>query len=149
MITPVLTTERLVLRGWRDVDADPYAALNADPHVMEHFPSTLTSDQSVEMLDRMIESWRVRGYGLWAVDVVPAVGRAGGFIGFVGLASPTWEMPFTPCVEVGWRLARHAWGHGYAPEAARVALTWGFANVDLPGDEIVSFTTPATRSRAG
>lgn len=153
MITPVLTTERLVLRGWRDVDADPYTALNADPYVMEHFPSTLTSDQSVEMIDRMTQSWRVRGYGLWAVEVVPAasggdVGRTGGFIGFVGLASPTWEMPFTPCVEVGWRLARHAWGHGYAPEAARVALTWGFANVDLPGDEIVSFTTAGnTKSR--
>lgn len=96
------------------------------------------------MVDRMIDGWRVRGYGLWAVEVA-ATGR---FIGFVGLSSPTWDMPFTPCVEVGWRLAQNAWGNGYAPEAAKAAVAWGFENVDLPRGEIVSFTTVGnTKSR--
>lgn len=137
VVTPTVVTDRLVMRNWRAADTDPYADLNADPVVMEHFPSTLTRPQSGEILDRIAEHWRVRGYGLWAVEVA-ATGR---FIGFVGLSSPTWEMSFTPCVEVGWRLARHAWGHGYASEAARVAIDWGFAHVELPRDEIVSFTT--------
>lgn len=136
-MTPRLTTDRLLLREWREDDKAPYAALNADPVVMEHFPSTLTPEQSDEMVERMAASWRDRGYGLWAVEVR----ESGTFIGFVGLSSPAWEAHFTPCVEVGWRLARHAWGHGYATEAARAAIEWGFAELDLPGDQIVSFTT--------
>ena len=138
-MTPRLTTGRLLLREWREDDKAPYAALNADPVVMEHFPSTLTPEQSDEMVERMAASWRDRGYGLWAVEVR----ESGTFIGFVGLSSPAWEAHFTPCVEVGWRLARHAWGHGYATEAARAAIGWGFAELDLPGDQIVSFTTVA------
>jgi len=134
---PRLSTDRLLLREWHDRDRAPYAALNADPAVMEHFPSTLTEQQSGEMVDRIIAKWDTDGHGLWAVEVV----ATGEFIGFVGLAAPTWEMSFTPCVEVGWRLARSAWGHGYAPEAARAVVAWGFAHLDLPGDEIVSFTT--------
>ena len=106
---------------------------------MEHFPSTLTHEQSDEMVDRMIAKWASDGHGLWAVEII----ATGEFIGFVGLAAPTWTTSFTPCVEVGWRLAKAAWGHGYAPEAARAAVAWGFANLDLPGDEIVSFTTIA------
>lgn len=143
-MTPRLTTDRLVLREWRDDDKPPYAALNGDPVVMEHFPSTLTPSQSDEMVDRMAAAWHDRGYGLWAVEV-----RATGeFIGFVGLSSPSWQAEFTPCIEVGWRLARSAWGHGYAPEAATAALEWGFTELDLPDDEIVSFTTVAnTRSQ--
>ncbi len=136
-MTPRLVTDRLVLRGWREDDKAPYAQLNGDPDVMEHFPSTLTPSQSGEMVDRMAASWAERGYGLWAVEVRDT-GRC---IGFVGLSSPTWEMPFTPCVEVGWRLAKESWGHGYAPEGARAALAWGFANLDPPGNEFVSFTT--------
>jgi RimJ/RimL family protein N-acetyltransferase len=134
-------TPRLVLRGWRDADRAPYAALNADPVVMEHFPSTLTASQSDEMVDRMAAAWRDRGWGLWAVEVRDE----GRFIGFVGLSSPTWDAPFTPCVEIGWRLARHAWGRGYAPEAARAALDVAFRDVALPRDEVVSFTTTANR----
>jgi ribosomal-protein-alanine N-acetyltransferase len=136
-VTPVLLTDRLVLRGWSDADKAPYAALNADPEVMEHFPSTLSAAQSDEMVERMRSAWSERGFGLWAVDRVDT----GELIGFVGLSSPSWSE--RPCVEVGWRLARRHWGHGFAPEAGRVALDWGFTHLDLPSDEIVSFTTEA------
>ena len=127
------------MREWRETDREPYAALNADPEVMRHFPSTLTAQQSGEMIDRMTAAWVDRGFGLWAVERVDT----SEFIGFVGLAPPGWQAAFTPCVEVGWRLARQHWGHGFAPEAAFAALEWGFANVELPGDEIVSFATVA------
>jgi RimJ/RimL family protein N-acetyltransferase len=124
----VIRTERLVLRQWRDDDRAPFAALNADPVVMEHFPSTMTREQSDAFVDFNIRTIRERGWGLWAVD-------AGGmFIGFVGLNEPR----FMPGVEVGWRLARAAWGHGYATEAARAAVA--FARDDLRLDEVVSFT---------
>jgi ribosomal-protein-alanine N-acetyltransferase len=138
-MTPTLWTERLQLRGWRDDDKPTYAALNADPEVMAHFPSTLTAAQSAEMVDRFVAGWEQRGYGLWAVEVR----ESGRFIGFVGLSSPTWQTSFTPCIEVGWRLSKSAWGHGYAPEAARAALTWGFEHLDPPRGEFVSFTTVA------
>jgi RimJ/RimL family protein N-acetyltransferase len=140
--TPVLETGRLVLREWRDADIGPFAALNADPVVMEHFPSTLDARQSAEMVERHRSLWADRGFGLWAVEVRDT----STFIGFVGLTSPGWEAHFTPAVEVGWRLSRHAWGHGYAPEAARAAIGWGFETLDVPGDEIVSFTVVANRN---
>jgi RimJ/RimL family protein N-acetyltransferase len=124
----VIRTERLVLRQWRDDDRAPFAALNADPVVMEHFPSTMTREQSDAFVDFNIRTIRERGWGLWAVDA------DGTFIGFVGLNEPR----FMPGVEVGWRLARAAWGHGYATEAARAAVA--FARDDLRLDEVVSFT---------
>jgi RimJ/RimL family protein N-acetyltransferase len=124
----VIRTERLVLRQWRDDDRAPFAALNADPVVMEHFPSTMTREQSDAFVDFNIRTIRERGWGLWAVDA------DGMFIGFVGLNEPR----FMPGVEGGWRLARAAWGHGYATEAARAAVA--FARDDLRLDEVVSFT---------
>jgi RimJ/RimL family protein N-acetyltransferase len=130
------------MREWRDSDREPYAALNADAEVMRHFPSTLTVEQSSEMIDRMMSVWIDRSFGLWAVERSDTTD----FIGFVGLAAPTWHAAFTPCVEVGWRLAKQHWGHGFAPEAATAALEWGFANVDLPDDQVVSFTTVANVS---
>ncbi len=139
MTTPRLSTERLLMREWRDDDRDPYAVLNADPEVMRHFPSMLTPQQSAEMIDRMAAAWVDRGFGLWAVERLDR----SEFIGFVGLSVPGWQASFTPCVEVGWRLGRQHWGHGFAPEAAMAALEWGFANVDPPNGEIVSFTTVA------
>lgn len=128
-------TPRLVLRQWRDQDRTPFAALNADPLVMEHFPALMTRDQSDTWVDRCIKRIVRDGYGLWAVEVT----TSGEFIGFVGLAVPTWEAAFTPCTEIGWRLARSAWGHGYATEAANAALETAFDTIGL--NEVVSFTT--------
>ena len=139
---PVLRTARLTLRGWQDQDRDPFAALNADPEVMEHFPGLQDRAHSDTMIDRAMQLWAEDGFCWWAVEADDL-----GFIGFTGLARPRWDAPITPCVEIGWRLARRAWGHGFAPEAARAALDWGFRTRHL--DEIVSFTVPAnTRSRA-
>ena len=141
---PRLATDRLLLREWLPEDREPFARLNGDPRVMEFLSrGTLDRAGSDEMIDRIEARWRTDGHGQWAVER-----RADAtFIGFVGLAAPTFEAPFTPCVEIGWRLAAEAWGHGYATEAARAALRFGFDDVGL--DEIVSFTVPANvRSRA-
>jgi RimJ/RimL family protein N-acetyltransferase len=135
--TPRVSTARLLMREWRDSDRVPYAEINGDPDVMRHFPSRLTPRQSDEMIERMAAAWRDRGFGLWAVERADT----SELIGFVGLSSPSWHADFTPCVEVGWRLGKQHWGLGFAPEAAAAALDWGFANVDLPGDQIVSFAT--------
>ena len=136
MITHV-ATQRLLLRAWTDSDREPFAALNADPEVMRHFPSTLTTDESNGMVDLLMAGFQQRGYGLWAVERLDT----NEFIGFIGLSSPRWTTSFTPCVEVGWRLAHEHWGHGFAPEGARAALAFAFTYVDLPNDEVVSFTT--------
>jgi ribosomal-protein-alanine N-acetyltransferase len=143
MSAPTLRTDRLVLRGWREPDREPYAAMNADPRVMEHFPGTMTRAESDAHVDAIAEHFAARGYGLWAVEVP---GEAE-FIGFVGLSVPRFQAHFTPAVEVGWRLATFAWGRGYATEAAREALRFGFEEAGLA--EIVSFTAPVNeRSRA-
>ena len=130
-----LRTERLVLRDWRDSDLAPFAALNADPDVMQYFRGTLTRAESDAFAARIRANLQQDGWGLWAVEVI------GGepFIGFVGLARQTFEAHFTPAVEVGWRLAKAAWGRGYAPEAARAVIEFGFAELGLT--EIVSITT--------
>ena len=134
MSAPELSTERLRLRHWRDADRQPFAALNADPVVMEHFPATLFRDESDRLMDRIVAAMAEHPWGLWAVEVV----EGAPFVGFVGLSQPSWEADFTPCVEVGWRLARAHWGRGYATEAARRALAYGLEEIGL--DEIVSFT---------
>jgi len=136
-------TPRLRLRQWRESDREPFAALNADPEVMEFFPSL----QSREASDASIDAWQARfasqGWSNWAIEL-----RATGeFLGFTGLSVPRRVLPFSPCVEVGWRLAREHWGRGYATEAARAALEVGFTRLGL--GEIVSFTTIGNlRSRA-
>lgn len=132
---------RVLLRAWQPRDLDEFAALNADPAVMEFMPALLTRGEAAAMLDRMQAKLVERGWGQWCADID---GRCAGFI---GLAAPTFEAHFTPCVEIGWRLARWAWGHGYATEGARLALAHGFDTLQLA--EIVSFTTVANaRSRA-
>jgi RimJ/RimL family protein N-acetyltransferase len=131
----VIRTERLILRRWRDADRAPFAALNADPEVMRHMPAVLTRAGSDELAARIDGHFDRHGFGLWAVEVV----ASGDFVGFVGLAVPRFEAAFTPCVEIGWRLARAAWGHGYATEAARASSRHGFEVLGLA--EIVSFTS--------
>jgi RimJ/RimL family protein N-acetyltransferase len=141
-VDPELRTRRLLLRRWRDEDRAPFAALNADPAVMEHFPAALSRRESDALVDRIEAGFEERGWGLWAVEVPGSAG----FAGFVGLNPPTFDAPFTPAVEVGWRLAREHWGTGYASEGGSAALAFGFDTLGL--DEIVSFTTHAnTRSR--
>ncbi|WP_433161963.1 GNAT family N-acetyltransferase [Kribbella sp. CA-247076] len=129
-----LSTDRLLLRQWRDSDREPWAAMNADPVVMEHFPAVQSRADSDAMVDRASEQIEAAGWGLWALEVRDT----GEFIGFTGLAVPRFEAHFMPTVEIGWRLAKGAWGNGYATEAARAALAHGFGPAGL--DEIVSFT---------
>lgn len=137
-----LRTDRLRLRRWREADRPPFARLNADPKVMEYFPSTLSRVESDAFVDWIEAFFDEHGFGLWAVE---AVGVAD-FIGFVGLNIPAFPAHFTPAVEVGWRLDRPYWGRGYATEAARAAVAFGFETLGLA--EIVSFTAPANvRSR--
>lgn len=132
---PEIRTERLLLRRWRESDLDPFAAMNADPVVMEHFfHGVRTRDETAEFIARIEQEFERRGFGLWAVEVAGGVP----FVGFVGLHEARFDAPFTPAVEVGWRLARDHWGHGYATEAAKAALAFGFEDAGLV--EIVSFT---------
>ena len=133
---PLLQGKRVKLRDWVDADREAFAALNADPNVMRHFPATLTREESDRLADRIQDDLRREGFGLWAVEVP---GEAP-FIGFVGLSRPRFEAHFTPCVEVGWRLAHAHHGKGYASEGARLAVAFGFEACGLA--EIVSFTPP-------
>jgi RimJ/RimL family protein N-acetyltransferase len=129
-----LETPRLRLRQWRQSDREPFAALNADPVVMRYFPGT----QSRELSDRSIDLWRAeldeRGWSNWAVEVL----ESGAFVGFIGLSVPKRPLPFMPCVEIGYRLAKEHWGNGYATEGARAALRLAFTRIAL--EEVVSFT---------
>lgn len=137
-----LRTPRLVLRTWRDEDLAPFAAMNADPRVMEHFPSVLTREESDALVVRIGASIEEHRFGFWAVEM-PGVAN---FVGFVGLAVPSFEAPFMPCVEIGWRIAFEHWDRGIATEAARAALDAAFGQLGLA--EVVSFTvTDNTRSR--
>ena len=130
----MIRTERLLLRRWRDADREPFAAMNADPAVVEHLQGPMSREGSDDFIDRIEQHWDEHGWGLWAVEV-PEVAP---FIGYVGLWPADYVEP--GMVEVGWRLAREHWGHGYATEAARAALEYGFTHVGLA--EIVSFTVP-------
>ncbi|CAN2532940.1 Acetyltransferase [Methylocapsa aurea] len=139
MAAPTLFTKRLRLRGWRDSDLEPFAELNADPRVMQFYPRTLDRARSNASADRIRAKLNVRGFGLWAVeapDVAP-------FLGYVGLAEPAFCSHFTPCVEIGWRLAYPYWGQGYATEAATAALDHAFHALSL--SEVVSFTALGNR----
>ena len=108
-----IRTERLLLRRWVQSDRVPFAEINADPRVMEHFPSVLTRAESDVLVDRIEAHFERHGFGLWAVEVLDQIP----FVGFVGLAIPSFDAHFTPCVEVGWRLCVESWGRGYATEA--------------------------------
>lgn len=136
-------TERLNLHPLTLNDTDDMAAINADPKVMEHFPAPMTASQTKTFMQRVVKHWEDNGFGLCALEIR----ETGAFIGFTGLTHPPYETPFTPCVEVGWRLNPAAWGQGFAYEAARACLKWGFGGLRL--NEIVSFTTITNTRSSG
>jgi RimJ/RimL family protein N-acetyltransferase len=139
-----METERLLLRRWRDADRAPFARLNADPTVMEFYPAPLSAEESDAMVDRIESHFRQHGFGPWAAELR----ETGEFIGYVGLAVPRFVAHFTPCVEIGWRLAAEQWGKGLATEGARAVLRYAFEVLALL--EVVSFTVPANvHSRRG
>lgn len=130
-----LRTARLLLRQWRPSDLTPFAALNADPEAMRYFPSTLNRDASDAMARRCRDLIEQRGWGFWAAEEQ----ATGAFVGFIGLHTPAAELPCSPCVEVGWRLARSHWGKGLATEGATASLRYAFQELHL--SEVVSFTS--------
>jgi len=140
---PCLTTPRLLLRRWAPSDLAPFAELNGDREVMRHIREPMTRADSDAFAARIEEHFESDGYGLWALEVR----ETGTFVGFAGLARQTFDAPFNPSIEVGWRLAREAWGHGYATEAGSAALDFAFEALEL--DEVVSITTTGNvRSQA-
>jgi RimJ/RimL family protein N-acetyltransferase len=143
-VTPIeFETARLRLRQWRDADRGPYAAMNADPAVMKFFPGIQSRETSDASIDRWQEQFASQGWSNWAAELK----ETGEFIGFIGLSVPRRVLPFSPCVEIGWRLAHAHWRKGLASEGARGALRVGFERLEL--GEIVSFTARANdRSRA-
>lgn len=141
----MITTDRLILRDWKESDLAPFADMNADPRVREFFPGLQTREESDASAKGASEHVKKCGWGFWAAELI----ATGEFIGFIGLEDVRFSAPFnqtSPAVEIGWRLAHGYWGQGYATEGALAALRYGFNNLDL--DEIVSFTTVANqRSR--
>jgi len=139
MVMIYLETDRLLLRAWSDDDLDAFAAMCSDPEVMRHFPNVLTREQSEQLVSRARDKRQKDGFCVSPVEVK----STGEFVGFVGLSRPAYNapLPFDPCVEIGWRLKRSAWGQGYAGEAARAWLRFGFETIGL--SEIVAFTIPA------
>jgi len=133
-MTTILETERLIVRNWQPEDIEPFAAMNADPRVMEFFPATMSRAETETMMAVLNERRKKLGFCFWAVELK----ESGEFIGFTGLSVPRFETHFTPCVEIGWRLAHALWGHGYATEAAKSTLRYAFETLSLK--EIVSFT---------
>jgi RimJ/RimL family protein N-acetyltransferase len=138
-----METIRLKLRQWKKEDWPLFAAINADPEVMEYFPRTLRDRESNQMANKIHALIAERGWGFWAVEIK----KIQQFIGFVGLHEPSPELPFTPCVEIGWRLAKKYWGCGYATEAAQAALEVAFEQLHLT--QVYAFTAVNNlRSRA-
>ena len=138
-----LQTNRLKLRQWKDSDLITFAKLSADPEVMRFYPSTLNKNESDDLACKIKGLIAKRGWGFWAIEEL----KTEKFIGFVGLHEPTYDLPVTPCVEIGWRLAKEYWGKGYATEASNISLDFAFNKLNL--DKIYSFTSVANiKSRA-
>jgi RimJ/RimL family protein N-acetyltransferase len=140
----VLQTERLIMRTWRDADIDPYTAMCSDPVVMEFFPKLQTRDESAAQIERLNSKIASDGFGFWALEHAGELPPSG-LIGFCGISRVWFDAHFTPAVEIGWRLRRDAWGHGFATEAARAAMAFGW---DLGLEEIVAFLVPNNRRSA-
>ncbi len=130
-----IETNRLLLRQWKPADSEVYIAMNADKEVMEFFPSVLTAEQSLEQIERITKHIDEQGYGLFAVERKDN----GAFIGFTGLSHPRFTEWFTPCIEIGWRIDKANWKKGFATEAAKACVRFGFEKLLLK--EIYSFTS--------
>ncbi|HEY1679965.1 MAG TPA: GNAT family N-acetyltransferase [Candidatus Sulfotelmatobacter sp.] len=135
-MTPSLTTQRLLLRRWHTSDRLPFQKLNADPRVMEFMPAVLSPEESDRLMDRIEEHFEHYGFGLFAAVLL----ESQTFIGFIGLSVPTFDAPFMPAVEIGWRLSADYWGRGLATEGAHAMLRHAFEDLEIPA--LVSFTTP-------
>lgn len=131
---PVITTERLILRTWCEVDIEPFVQMNSDHIVMKYFPDVMSRDQTLQAVERIKQHFDEYGYGWFAVDAKSTEE----FIGFIGFSHPRFESFFTPCVEIGWRLKSEYWGKGLATEGANACLQYGFENLNL--NKIYSFT---------
>jgi RimJ/RimL family protein N-acetyltransferase len=130
-----LETDRLLMREWQEGDLKPFAEMGQDPDVMRYFPKQMSQEDAKQFIAKSNLFLQQKGFTLWATTVK----ESGQFAGFVGLAEPSYQTHFTPCVEIGWRLAKRFWGHGYATEAAKRVLKYAFEDLNLP--EIVSFTS--------
>jgi len=132
----MLETERLILRRWKDSDREPFAEMNADPRVMEFFPDTLTREESDQLIENIESHFDNRGFGLFATELK----AEGKLIGFIGLHVASFQAHFTPCVEIGWRIAVPYWGKGLATEGSREVIRFAFDRLKL--ENLVSFTVP-------
>ena len=132
----MLETERLLLRRWKDSDRAPFAAMNADPRVMEFFPDTLTREESDQLIENIEAHFDNRGFGLFATELK----KGSEFIGFIGLHVASFQAHFTPCVEIGWRIATPYWGKGLATEGSQEVIRFAFERLRL--ESLVSFTVP-------
>jgi RimJ/RimL family protein N-acetyltransferase len=131
----IIKTERLGLRNWQLSDIEPFVEMGKDEAVMQHFPKLLSEKESKELIERLQLHFITFGYCYFAVDVL----ETGEFIGFTGLMNQTWESKFTPCVDIGWRLKKSAWGKGYATEAAQACLNSALIKFGIK--EVVAFAT--------
>lgn len=134
----IIETPRLVLRDWEEEDLMPFASLNQDHKVLEFLPGALTVEESAAWINKLKEDCKEHGFGLWAATL-----KTGEFIGYIGLNVPAFKANFTPCIEIGWRLAPLYWGQGLAAEGARAALRYAFDELKLA--EVVSFTVPENK----
>lgn len=130
-----LKTQRLLLRQWKETDLHYFSDINSDPDVMEYYPSVLSKKESDAFADKIIALIEKNGWGFWAIENL----FDNKFIGFVGLHKPDYELPVSPCIEIGWRLAKSSWGNGYATEAGHAAVKLAFEVLKL--NEIYSFTS--------
>lgn len=131
----ILQTERLGLRNWLPSDEAPFIEMGLDEEVMRHFPGLLSKKETLAFIGRMKDHFDIYGYTYFAVDEL----ESNSFIGFTGLANQTWKSEFTPCVDIGWRLHRSAWGKGYATEAAHACLEAASSKFGI--EQVIAFAT--------
>ena len=136
-----LSTGRLHLRCWCEDDRVAFAEMNAHPEVMDDLGGPINRTESDHKFDRYVEAFEEYGFGRWVIE------RHGEFLGYVGVMPRRDEHPLGPHEEIGWRLVKHAWGQGYATEAARAVLNDAFDRIGLT--EVISYTSPTNlRSQA-